>query len=489
MAEVIDELLVRLGLQTDKQQFQQAEAQFASLRRGAMAFAGTIGAGLGLDALTRGVAGVNDQLGLTSQQLGVTARDIDSLGFALERSGGQAQDAVSLLGSATNAIDQLLMGNIPGFELASRWGLDPDSLQQSADGMQFLLRLSDQLEGRSAQEQRNILEAFGLGGTGTFNLLTGGRNDLEGLLQRAQELSPTIDSLIDNSREFNVMLADLAQAMRGITNELSNNILPDLTTAGAVLTNWLVDNRSGIVSIIEQGPAEFGAEYGAAVRARLASLIGGVEIRRGQGGGTTTVGEALGFGVPQVSQQAIEAAISVSRGAASANLRDNAALRAAVAQAERDIGAPQGLLWAQIGQESNFNPRAVSSAGARGLAQIMPGTERSLEGRFGRDLDPFSPMDALMMQTEVMRENFERFGNWDDALRAYNAGWSRAEWNNPETLGYVPGVRGRMQGGGGQTVHIEINGARDPVSTAEEVERVLRRTADNSRQDLANGVY
>jgi hypothetical protein len=75
-----------------------------------------------------------------------------------------------------------------------------------------------------------------------------------------------------------------------------------------------------------------------------------------------------------------------------------------------------------------------------GMAQVMPGTLRAIEQRLGRTLDPFNPDDALVIHREVMKENLSKFGNLPDALRAYDAGWNKGNWNNSETNGYVSNV-------------------------------------------------
>lgn len=130
--------------------------------------------------------------------------------------------------------------------------------------------------------------------------------------------------------------------------------------------------------------------------------------------------------------------------AGTGDMAKSAELREAVAAAEKEIGAPRGLLLAQMEQESGFSHDARSSAGAMGLAQVMPSTLASLEKRMGRKLDPYNWKDAVLIQKEIMRENYSQFGNWDDSLRAYNGGWDKSRWDNSETAGYVPSIHARM---------------------------------------------
>lgn len=111
-----------------------------------------------------------------------------------------------------------------------------------------------------------------------------------------------------------------------------------------------------------------------------------------------------------------------------------------LAETDTLLGIPHGTSERQIRQESAMDPRAVSPAGARGLAQVMPATLASLSKRMGKELDPHNPEHALVMHRELMRENLQKFGNLPDALRAYNAGWDKGRWNNPETVDYVQRV-------------------------------------------------
>lgn len=89
-------------------------------------------------------------------------------------------------------------------------------------------------------------------------------------------------------------------------------------------------------------------------------------------------------------------------------------------------GINPNLALAQIRTESNFNPRAVSPAGARGLAQFMPATA----ARFGLT-DPFDPvasMDAWGQYMILMLAMFN--GRYDITLAGYISGENRSEYAN-----------------------------------------------------------
>jgi hypothetical protein len=106
---------------------------------------------------------------------------------------------------------------------------------------------------------------------------------------------------------------------------------------------------------------------------------------------------------------------------------------------------PAAFFTNLIHQESGFRPRAVSPAGALGIAQFMPATASSRGLR-----DPFEPVAALNASGKFLSELFEQFGNLGLAAAAYNAGPKRVQdWlakRGPlpaETRHYVLKITGR----------------------------------------------
>jgi soluble lytic murein transglycosylase-like protein len=104
------------------------------------------------------------------------------------------------------------------------------------------------------------------------------------------------------------------------------------------------------------------------------------------------------------------------------------------------------LVKAVIHAESGYNANAVSSKGASGLMQLMPGTARSL-----KVADSFNPKDNVEGGVRYLRFLLDTFrGDVSLALAAYNAGLSKvAKYGGippyNETRTYVNRVLSYMQ--------------------------------------------
>ena len=106
------------------------------------------------------------------------------------------------------------------------------------------------------------------------------------------------------------------------------------------------------------------------------------------------------------------------------------------------------LIAAQLLVESNFDPDAVSPAGAQGIAQFMPGTAAA----YGLK-DPFDPEEAIDAQAHLMSDLLRQFDSIPLALAAYNAGPGAVAACHcvppyPETQAYVARILGLLDGAG-----------------------------------------
>jgi soluble lytic murein transglycosylase-like protein len=121
-------------------------------------------------------------------------------------------------------------------------------------------------------------------------------------------------------------------------------------------------------------------------------------------------------------------------------------LSGAVVTAAEAHDLPPEFLAATLLQESAFDPRAISSAGAVGIAQFMPSTAD------GIGVDPFDPYDAISGAAQLLSSYVRAYAARTDpyvlALAAYNAGpGAVASYHGvppyPETREYIDDIADR----------------------------------------------
>jgi soluble lytic murein transglycosylase-like protein len=157
-----------------------------------------------------------------------------------------------------------------------------------------------------------------------------------------------------------------------------------------------------------------------------------------EGLGLTAFSLASGDDVP-ILEMPVEPRIAIPR------QLSRKGLCSAVASVARANDLPIPFFANLIWQESSFNTKTISRAGAQGIAQFMPKTAV----QFGL-INPFEPIHALNVAGKFVRDLYGKFGNYGLAAAAYNAGPRRvADWIAKrgelpsETRNYVIRITGR----------------------------------------------
>jgi soluble lytic murein transglycosylase-like protein len=96
-------------------------------------------------------------------------------------------------------------------------------------------------------------------------------------------------------------------------------------------------------------------------------------------------------------------------------------------------GISAEMFHRQLQQESGWNPKAVSSEGAIGVAQIVP--------KWHPTVDPRDPHASIAYAAKWDAENIRQYGNCQQAMSVYNSGRPNAYKNprfaNGQTYNYV----------------------------------------------------
>jgi len=123
-------------------------------------------------------------------------------------------------------------------------------------------------------------------------------------------------------------------------------------------------------------------------------------------------------------------------------------LERAIEEASHKYGLPKALILAVIKRESGGNPKAISSAGAIGLMQIMPRIGKAICGYDVKEL--LRPELNIDCGVRYLSQLYRKYGRLSDALAHYYAGGKAVKyrrrygeypkWGRPPVYAYVWGV-------------------------------------------------
>jgi|GEM_PF-2973312 len=291
---VIDALVVTLGLdnsqfQRNSKQSQQSLDQFSdqaqsdaknvmratrqmtqgfrSIRNELVGMLAVSVGGYGAGNLIANTIGDQAQLGRLSEDLRMSARDLDAWGRVMRSVGGTADDARQSMTGITDAVQAFALGQdgstVPylrslGIEVANERGT-------ARAPQEILTDMAEAFQGLSATEQRNVAQQTGLTDRMMY-LLRQGPEKLTSALQQARQASNVTPESVEQSQKAQQAFAELGNEINGIWQTLYVSATPAMEELNGTLgefSDWLQDNRSEVedffTGLVDGGESVAGA--------------------------------------------------------------------------------------------------------------------------------------------------------------------------------------------------------------------------------------
>src|SRR5690625_3885131 len=280
MAKVLQNFLIGVGLDTERYDkgAKNVEGSLSRMRTlvgftgaaisGAFGLAGTAALNAGKRVLDFNNA---------AEKLKTPTDYVWNYGRALAALGGNAEDALTSINAAENALTQFeLKGEFAPFNEAALAGVrdELNALMSSPDGGELLRGLSGVVPRLDKYQQRLIKDAFSLSDT-VMILLNSGTEAFDASIARAGELYGEFGRATDEAREFARAVAEINTRFQGIGETLAEKMLPGFTGIIDSVGDLIDQNRD----FISKGASVLGENPGATALA----AGGGVAAATGAG--------------------------------------------------------------------------------------------------------------------------------------------------------------------------------------------------------------
>jgi len=281
-AGTIDSLLVSLGLETDAKSFEKGATAIKSVTDGMLQLAAIAGVGMGMKALTSGVANSALEMQRLSNNTGFTIRQIQGLEMAMRR--------LNLSPDAAHDIAKM----IPDLQRKARYGelndkaywngaFNPGEFANMApdQGLQYL---SDAYQKMNRDQRAFLQEGAGLGRDSPITrLLEMGPKFLSESQAKSDANPYKIDAqLLKNSQIFNDEMADLSRNFEVLAYSMGSKLLPIVNSVLDVINSFIKENPGVSQALLTAGGVA-GTAGALKIGGRLLGFGGGSSS--GSGGG------------------------------------------------------------------------------------------------------------------------------------------------------------------------------------------------------------
>lgn len=207
-------------------------------------------------SLTTSFAALGDQTAKTADKLGLGVESLQELRFAAERSGVGTQTFDVALQRLTRRAAEVAQGTGVAKDAFEQLGVSvTDSAGNVKESDELFKELAGAFQNVETQSERVRLafKLFDTEGVALVNVLNQGSEGLDEFSKRARELGFIIgEEAARNSERFVDAQTDLGLAIDGVTNGISQRLLPSLTEFVVNLTNSITKNRTVILSSLQE---------------------------------------------------------------------------------------------------------------------------------------------------------------------------------------------------------------------------------------------
>lgn len=253
MSSVLTSFLVGIGWDTSgfDQGTKHIESSMGSVKSSVLQTAASIATLSALTGAGLRFAETTSQTDNFTRSIGVGRSDLLAFGGALQGMGGDADSAIGILTSLEQKRASILTGETGWIATAARAGIDTNSILQATDSLDAVLRLSDQFQQLSAQQRLNAADALGFD-PATVAFLSQGRDVVEATLNQYRDARPLVDGLTEASRDLTQEWSRLEALAGGIGDKVQSKLIPAITQATTVVTEFLNANKQAIDAGIEK---------------------------------------------------------------------------------------------------------------------------------------------------------------------------------------------------------------------------------------------
>lgn len=253
MSSVLTSFLVGIGWDTSSfdQGTKHIESSMGSVKSSVLQTAASIGALTALTGAGLKFAKSTSEIDNFTRSIGVGRSDLLAFGGALQGMGGDADSAIGILTSLEQKRASILTGETGWIAPAARAGIDTNSILQATDSLDAVLRLSDQFQQLSAQQRLNAADALGFD-PATVAFLSQGRDVVEATLNQYRDARPLVDGLTEASRDLTQEWSRLEALAGGIGDKVQSKLIPAITQATTVVTEFLNANKQAIDAGIDK---------------------------------------------------------------------------------------------------------------------------------------------------------------------------------------------------------------------------------------------